>query len=194
MDGIPGWLSWTDIVLSLVAFTLAVMAAPTILQMFGGRARLRCDFVRDVENGERALAVFLQNPRITNKVLRGLRVRRETIQSLTIAFSIAEAGAGEIIDPIRHARIFSNGDPDDSGSWRIALPPTLSVAASVLVARWDTQQNVAVVLPDRLRPPLILPPKQYRADITFSVDGEPTVLSRQFVVGTKADGLMWISA
>lgn len=177
-----------------MAFGLAVMAAPTILQMFWGRARLRFDFDRYAQEGERALLVYLQNPRITNRVLRMLRVRRDAIQSLTVMFRIAEAGSGKIVDPIRHARIYSDDDPDDNGLSRVGLPPTLSTAASVVLVNWDIQESVVTVPPDRLRHILVLQPGQYRMYITFSIDGEPEVVSRDFVVGLKPDDLIWIPA
>ena len=192
MPSIPDWLSWTDIAFSIAAFILAVMAAPTILQMFWGRACLRFEFDRYVQEDERRLLVYLQNPRITNRVLRGVGVRRDGIQSLTVMSGIAEAGSGTIVDPIRHSRISSDSDLDDKGLSRIALPPTLSVAASVEFVQWDVQEGVASLPPDRLRKRKVLQPGRYRMDIVFSVDGEPQKVSRDFVVGLKSDDLIWV--
>ena len=79
------------------------------------------------------------------------------------------------------------------GSNRIILPPTFSVAASIMVVKWDSQKNKAVILGDRLRQPLLLDEGYYRADIIICVDGDPKTISRQFVVGQNADDLIWAS-
>lgn len=162
------------------------------MQMFWGRARLQFEFKRYVQEDERRLVVYLQNPRVTNRVLRAVGVRRDGIQSLTLMFGIAEVGSGTIVDPIRHAKINSDADLDDEGLSRIALPPTLSVAATAEIVQWDVQKGEASVPPDRLRERKVLQPGRYRIDIAFSVDGESQTVSREFVVGLQSDDLIWV--
>ena len=169
------------------------MATQPLLQVLYGQPRLRTKFEVGVEGVDRFLLVYLDNPPIKNRILKKLKVKRNPIQSLTVQFRIREAGSGKIVDPIRNARIFSDDDDDDSGHWRISLPPTFSVSASIMVARWDTQKKKACVLPDRTKPELILESGQYKVDIIFLVDGEEKIETRQFVVGQEADDLKWIT-
>jgi len=137
------------------------------------------------------LVAYLENPPVKSRVLRRLGVRRETVQSLGATFRISEAGSNKIIDPVRHARIYSDDDPTDVGSPRVALPPTYSVAACLAVARWDTHGSQVVVPPDRLRPELVLVPGLYRVEIVLLVDGEPQRHERRIVVGRGGDDLSW---
>jgi hypothetical protein len=60
-----------------------------------------------------------------------------------------------------------------------------------MVAMWDNKNKKAVILGDRLRQPLLLGEGYYHTQIIIFVDGEPKEISRQFVIGKKADDLIW---
>lgn len=184
----PEEWEWAGIILAAVGL---VTTAPTIFQMFWGRPLVKTRFDRHEQGKERFLNVYLENPPVKSGLIKRLGVRRETVQSLTVAFRISEVGSGKIIDPIRHARIYADDDPTDAGSSRISLPPTYSVAASIVVVYWDTDLNKAVVPADRLRPLLILEPGYYLASIALIVDGDPEHIQQRFVVGQSADDLVW---
>ncbi len=185
----PDNWEWAGFVLAGIGIAMAV---PSIFQSLWGRPFLRTRFENGVDKANRFLPVYLDNPPVRNRILKRLGIRRDTIQSLTIHFQIKEAGSGKIIVPIRQARIYSDDDPNDMGRDRIALPPTFSVAASVMIVRWDIQKKKALIPPDRLRTEYPLDSGRYIVDISLIVDGDPTIVSRQFVVGQKADDLSWI--
>lgn len=185
----PDNWEWVGIVLAGVGVALAM---PSVFQLLWGRPILRTRFENGVDENNRFLPVYLDNPPIRNQIMRRLGVRRDTIQSLTIQFHISEAGSGKIVIPIHDARIYSDDDPTDMGRDRISLPPTFSVAASIMIVRWDTQKNKAIVPPDRLRAEYPLDAGQYKVNISLIVDGDPTLVSHQFVIGQKADDLSWI--
>lgn len=183
--------NWEWVGIALAGAGLA-MATPYILQMLWGRPTIKMQFENGVKEVDRFLLVYLSNPPIKNKLLRKLGVRRETIQSLTAQFRISELGSGRVIIPSRQARIYSDDDPDDKGRFRTTLPPTFSVAASIMVVLWDVKKSQAVVLPDRLREASVLTEGAYRVHIIFMVDGDPKSVSRQFIIGKKADDLTWV--
>lgn len=185
----PDEWEWIGIILAGMALA---MATPSIFQMLWGRPLLEMQFEEYVENKERVLLIFLKNPPVKRRILRILGVRREAAQSITVEFRILEVGSNRIIVPIRQARIYSDDDPTDEGRNRISLPATYSVAASVILIRWDTQEKKAFVAHDRLRQELPLEYGQYQADVILIVDGDPKIIHRQFVVGKKADDLVWI--
>ena len=81
----------------------------------------------------------------------------------------------------------------ENGRFRVALPPTFSVAACIMVVLWDAKGNKAIVLPDRLREASELAAGSYQVQIILSIDGEPIIVSRQFIVGKKADDFSWIN-
>ena len=184
----PDEWEWVGIVLAGVGIA---MATPSIFQMFWGRACIKTEFEVSARGNERSLVIFLRNPPIQNRMLKTLGVKRETVQSLTAEIRISEFGSKKIIVPIRHVRLFSDEDTSDKGSNRIVLPPTYSVAASIMVAMWDNKDKRAIILGDLLRQPLLLSEGYYYAQIIILVDGEPNEISGQFVVGKNADDLIW---
>ena len=129
----PDEWEWVAIVIAGVGIVLVI---PSALQMFWGRAYVKTEFEVSAKGDERSLVILLQNPPVQNSVLKTLGVRRETVQSLTAELRFSEAGSNVIIDTIRRARIFTDEDKSDSGrgSNRIVLPPTYSVAASMMIA------------------------------------------------------------
>lgn len=192
-ESIPPELNWVIGIVGLVAFVLAVLAVPSVLQMLCGRARLRTEYRTDANGEDRSLIVFLSNPPVRKKILKWIGVQRVAIQSLEASFRIREAGSGKVLDPIRHARFKSPDDPsDDYFSYRIVLPPTYSVGASLMVAIWDKGNARAVVPPDRLRSAIALPDGLYHVEMKFLIDGDPLSESRNFKVGQRGDDLMWL--
>jgi len=182
---------WEWIGVILAGWALA-MATPSIFQMFWGRPLVKVEFERETtEGGGAVLLMFLSNPPVQKRILRRLGVRRETVQGLTASFRISELNGGKVLVPVRHPRIYSDDDSSDIGRNRIILPPTYSVAASIIVVRWDVKRNKAFILGDRLRKEYQLGAGYYQADIILFVDGDPQHISRRFVVGKKADDLIW---
>ncbi|MBA7613942.1 hypothetical protein ES703_21201 [subsurface metagenome] len=186
----PDSWEWAGIVLAGVGIAMGV---PSVLQMAMGRPKLMINFDRTAKGEERFLAVFLKNPQLEKKsVWRKLGIKRDTIESLIVSFRISEVGTGKIILPIMQSRIYSDDDTTDVGKNRIALPPTLSFEASVMIAIWDKDKKRAIIPGDRLRPSVEISAGVYQITIIFVVDGEPQTKFRQFIVGNTADELDWI--
>lgn len=187
----PDNWEWFGIVLAGAGI---IMATPSIFQMLWGRPHFNLRFKREAEELERFLAVYIENLPIKSRMLKKMGIRRDTIQSLTVQFQLFEVGSGKKIIPIRSARIYSDDDPTNIGRWRISLPPTFSIAACIIPVKWDTAKNKAVVPPDQTKDEQELEPGQYRIDFNFAIDGEPYIISRQFVIGKKADDLTWVQS
>jgi len=187
----PDNWEWVGIVLA--GWGIA-MGTPTVFQMILGRPKLLTDYDRHVRDQERALIIFLKNPPLRKRsIWDRLGVRRDTIVSLSASFCITEIGTNKVMtEPIMHARIYSDDDPTESGSWRIALPPTFSWSTSIMVAMWDDTKKKAIVLPDRLREPVELTIGVYRIEVVFLIEGQPVKEFRTFNVGDKADDLVWV--
>lgn len=188
----PDSWEWTGIVLAGLGL---IMGVPSVLQMALGRPTLTFDFDRIVKEKERSLAIFFKNPQLKKQsVWRKLGIKRDTIQSLIVSFCITEIGTRKVMTkPIVHAIIHSDDDPTGKGSGRIALPPTMSFEACVIIAMWDGDKKKAIIPPDRLRPPVELSSGAYQVEAIFAVDGEPQTEFRRFIVGDKADDLVWIT-
>ena len=168
------------------------MGTTNVFQMVLGRPKLLRDYDRHVRDQERALMIFLKNPPLSEK-WRKLGVKRDTIASLSASFCITEVGTNKVMTkPIMHARIYSDDDPTEAGSWRIALPPTFSCSTSIMVAMWDDTKKKVIVLGDKVRDSLELPAGVYRIEVIFLMEGQPIKEFRRFIVGDKADDLVWV--
>lgn len=191
----PGGWQWVGIILAGVGILIGV---PSLFQMLIGRAKLIVEFDKIVEQQERSLAIFLKNPQLgdaaTGKksIWRKLGVKRDTIQSLIVSFRISEVGTGKVVIPTMQARIYSDADSSEQGSWRVTVPPTLSFETTVMVAMWNDSKKVAIVPGDRIRAPVELAEGIYRIETIFVVDGEPQKRFREFIVGATADNLSWV--
>lgn len=170
------------------------MGTQTVFQTLWGQPRVQTEFERVAQGAERHLVVFIKNMPMKHKLLRMLGVKREGVQSLTVQFQVKEVGSGKTIVAGRLARIWSDDDTSDRGRDRIALPPTYSVAASVAIVWWDSKNNNAFILPNRIHDAHVLNAGHYLAEIILLVDGAPSRISRSFVVGKTADDLMWASS
>lgn len=184
---------WADIIVSFIAFGIALVALPTVLQMFWGRPVLELEFSRAVEDRTRALVVFVKNPPVKSRLLKGLRVRRDTIQSLTASFRVSESGSRKVIAPILHALFYTDEELNPIARQRISLPPTYTVGTSFSVAVWKDDEEGTVLVPDRLRQPLRLNPGLYHVQVIMLVDGQQKRYERRFLVGERADDLVWVS-
>jgi len=175
-----------------------VAGIPVLLQMTIGRAKLVVEFERIVEEEKRSLAIFMKNPQLGDAttgrrpIWRKIGVKRESIESLIVSFRITEVGTGKILIPIMQARIYSDADSSEAGSWRVPVPPTLSFETTIMVAMWNESKKVAVVPGDRLRAEVELTKGVYRINAAFVVDGETEMEVREFIVGDTADELNWV--
>ena len=189
-----GW-EWVG---GLFAVVGVIMEIPGLLQMTKGRAKLIVEFDKIVEQEKRSLALFMKNPQLGDvsigkkSIWRRIGVKRESVESLIVSFQIREVGSGKVVIPIMQARIYSDADSSEEGSWRVRVPPTLSYETSVMVAMWNESKRVAVVPGDRLRGEVKLPKGSYRIEVIFVVDGEPQKRFRGFIVGDSADELSWV--
>ncbi len=190
----PDNWEWVGIVLA--GWGIA-MGAPSLLQMVMGRPKLLTSFERVVDGPKRALAIFLKNPPLGEKSIWGkLGIRRDTIASLSASFRISEVA--KVVIPIMHARIYTPDDPTGIdpariGTWRIALPPTLSFETCIMIAMWDSEKKKAIVVGDKSRNSVELSAGIYRIEVIFLVEGQPIKEFREFIVGDKADDLVWIT-
>ena len=47
--------------------------------------------------------------------------------------------------PVMQARIYSDADSSDEGSFRVRVPPTMSYETCIMIAMWNENKKVAVV-------------------------------------------------
>ncbi len=187
----PDEWEWVAVVLSAVGL---VMSSPTVFQMLWGRTNLSLRFDKETNDTRRLLTVSLENIPVKHHVLKKLGVRRDTIESLEVSMRLAEAGSGQIIFASRGIRIHSSDHPSEkNGLPRIALPPTFSVGAVLLVVVSDVSDNKAIIPANGKDPEMVLRPGYYTATLAVLIDGEPKIINRKFSVGSKADDLTWTS-
>lgn len=190
-ESLPIWVQFVGLGLAVFSAVGVLFAAPTLLQIFFGGPKLNTRFDNDSGDGHRLLIVFLENQPAAKWLRRLAVVKRDTIQSLTATFQIYHVEAGSVVVPVHQARMYSDDDPTDEGRDRITLPPTYSVAASIVVAIWNSNSGLAEIPPTRRSASVPLMPGTYEARIALIVDGEPDVQVKLFSVGRSAADLDW---
>lgn len=182
--------TWELVGIVLTGLGVAI-GVPSVLQKIYGSPKLLREYDEYVRERERELIIFLKNQPLEKKsFLRKLGIRRDTISSLSASFRISEKE--RVVIPIMHARIYSDDDPTEAGSWRVALPPTFSSSASIMIAEWNDKKKKAIVPGDKVRSGIELSAGLYRMDIIYLVEGQPEKEFREFIVGNNADDLVWI--
>ncbi len=169
-----------------------MLALPTLLQIFLGGPQLSKEFETYDEDGTRLLLVFLKNRPVKRPLGRFALVKRDTVQSLTATFQIVEAQSKSIIVPIHQARISSDADPPDTERYRVTLPPTFSVGASITVAIWNAANGRAEIPPTRRKASVPLDVGTYEARLIVHVDGTRNNEAKGFTVGRTPEDLLWL--
>ncbi|MFC2041380.1 hypothetical protein ACFLTY_03545 [Chloroflexota bacterium] len=185
----PDNWEWVGIVLAGVGL---LMSTPSIIQMAVGKPKIITYYKVNVKDQERQLVVLLQNLPMGKdwKIWRKLGVRRDTVQSLEVNFRVFEAGSNRELQPIIQGKLLDSLDGKLQN--RIILPPTYSVGAAIPVVDWDLDKSAAFLMGDYARNPMRLGKGEYRLLMSFMVDGEPVIVNRNFIIGDRADELMWV--
>lgn len=182
--------TWELVGIVLTGLGVAI-GVPSVLQKIYGRPKLIREYDEYVRERERELIVFLKNQPLKRKsFLRKLGIRRDMISSLSVSFRISEKE--RVVIPIMHARIYSDDDPTEAGSWRVALPPTFSSSASIMIAEWNDKKKKAIVPGDKVRSGVELPDGLYCIHVIYLVEGQEESEFREFIVGKNADDMVWV--
>ena len=106
---VPEWLGWTDVVLSGVAFGLAVVTLPTAFQMWWGKPAVRVTFTADRREMGVGLKCFIANDRV--KGWRKKLAYREPANNLCMFCTIRDGKGGLVGDMIRPTINIEKGTP-----------------------------------------------------------------------------------
>lgn len=167
------------------------IGVPSVLQKIYGKPKLIREYDEYVSERERVLIIFLKNQPLERKsFLRKLGIRRDTISSLLASFRISEKEKQVI--PIMQARIYPDDDPTEAGSWRVALPPTFSASAGIMIAQWNDKKKKAIVPGDKVKSGVELSDGLYCIHIIYLVEGQEESEFREFIVGKNADDMVWV--
>ncbi|MQA00346.1 MAG: hypothetical protein GEU80_13630 [Dehalococcoidia bacterium] len=193
MSSPPEWLQWTDIALSFVGFGIAIVAVPTILQMFFGAPDVRFRFRESVIDGDalKLLIVHVVNAPIRNKTLRRLGVRRESLDEIVVHYRVFNR-AGELV---REAIPRLKAKPGEV-SQRTSVPASMFGVDFWLVAmnregktfindgREEDDDDLAEQLPAGI----------YRVEVDALSSVGSHDVSGRFMVGTDQEHLHWDDA
>ena len=193
-DSLPVAFQWVGLVFSVIGGVGVLLAFPTLLQLFFGGPRLIEEFeTHDDEEGNRMLVVFIKNQPIDKPFGKLSLVKRDTIASFSASFRILNLDINSIVVQVHQAPIHSGDEDDDSlRKYRISLPPTISIGASICVATWFAATGFPMIPPTRNKLPVPLVPANYQVQIIFAVDGRRHDVARNFVAGKTREELMWL--
>ncbi len=191
-DALPIYLQWLGFGLAVFSAVGVLLVLPTLLQIFLGGPQLHKEFDSHDEDGSRLLLVFMKNLPVEKPFGRFALVKRDTIESLAVTFQILDACRQSIIVPVHQARIQSGEDSDELGRYRIRLPPTFSVGASIAVAMWNAASGRAEIPPTQGKQSVPLDPGIYEARSIFHIDGRRNDVAKNFSVGQTVKELEWL--
>jgi len=89
-----------SLTLSIIALVVALMALPTVFQMFGGGPKITFRFKPSIEERP-PIRITVVNERIKRWPLRVLRVRRESASDVHVLITIQESGTGRQVETLR---------------------------------------------------------------------------------------------
>ncbi len=169
-------------IISILALVVALMAFPTVLQVFWGKPKLIIDFgVQEVKGGK-VLQGELYNQPIRSKLLQILGIRRMVADDIVVSFSIKNGSnaIAEIIPSlISHAGI--------SPAQRISLPPSIFPSQFGIAIVEDAEGLVRVFEQDK-----ILGLGLYRVFVEATVECKTITAQRDFKVINKPPFAVWI--
>ena len=175
---VPDWLQWTGVVLSIIAFGLALMTLPTAFQMWWGRPSLSIAYERGRFDPGVGLNCRIENVHVKSKLLSMLGVVRETAYAVKVSALIRESGPGKILSRVI-PNINVEGSPPSS---RADLHPGVSAFALIVL---QGQDNVAFVCtPDR---ETVLSPGEYDCEVTVTCGTKSSIVQTTFVVESNAN-------
>ncbi len=169
-------------IISILALVVALMAFPTVLQVFWGKPKLIIDFgVQEVKGGK-VLQGELYNQPIRSKLLQILGIRRMVADDIVVSFSIKNGSnaIAEIIPSlISHAGI--------APAQRISLPPSIFPSQFGIAIVEDAEGLVRVFEQDK-----ILGLGLYRVFVEATVECKTITAQRDFKVINKPPFAVWI--
>lgn len=131
----PPEIQWILAGISVLALFLALLALPTVFQMFWGRPRLVINFGEQAYSfpqGEgKALMCLISNPPVESPVLRKIGVRRAAADDVFAGIRIYEEGTNRVVIPHIDAQILvDRGMPRT----RCSLPPSIPPFPFIVIA------------------------------------------------------------
>ena len=184
---VPDWLQWTDVVLSIIAFGLAVMTLPTAFQMWWGRPSLSIEYERERLDPGVGLNCRIENVPLKRKLPSMLGVVRETAYAVKVSAIIRESGSGKTLSQII-PNINVEGAPPSS---RADLHPGVPAFAMLV---FQGQDGVAFVGPPKDDgTETALSPGEYDCEVTVTCGAKFSKVQATFVVENNANNTLRIT-
>ena len=165
-------MDWGDVV-AVVALLVALMALPTAIQMFWGRATLRISFeARPSTRKEDVIILWCQllNPPVTNRLLRVLHVEREEIKDALAHYQLRDE-ANDKLEFQANPYLAPLYDVT-AESQRTRIPPSDSPYVFRVVTINVTRHEVFTIPRDGEQ--RLIRPGLYKVMVEVKVDGSKT--------------------
>ena len=175
------FLGAIGVVIGLPALVLAVSP---FCQMIWGRPKIEIDFVDFTGPEGKDLICSIYNAPVTNRLLKFVRVRRET-GDLNAAFDIIEEGSNRAVLNAITGLIH---DPTSrTSSLVVRARPHFHAGFPVIVCR-EGKTGVHDPRQEELIP---IPPGQYRARVLVVCDDEPYVVEKALQLDADPAQTLW---
>jgi hypothetical protein len=174
--------------ISIFALAVAIVALPTVFQMFWGGPQVRFDFTEIDGSDGRRLDCQISSAPIESRILRRLGVRREPA-IISAQFRICEAGSNHIMLDTAQASLIDVAEWRGQGSFRATITDHLPV--SFLCAFHGDDGGRAIAADPLTRASTALPPGRYRVDIDVTCGQRLFSHRQEMTVGERPIFTYW---
>lgn len=181
----PAQWEWVALILGLVALMV------TIPHIIWGAPKIRVGFsFNSIDHTEYFTCEIFNEP-ITSRILKLLRVRRDTAPEITAFFTIEDRGSKREV--FRASHLVETKTQTNVVAERVSLPPSSLPAAFpiALVSKGDNQVRVYYRPADDEAELQILPVGDYTVRVELGVGGEIRKISRHLIVQTNYPFAYW---
>jgi hypothetical protein len=173
---------------TIIGLVALVVGIPPFIQMMWGRPKITTDFSFFDEEGSRLLICKIRNARIKNKILRVIRVKRDSVD-IDVFVSVRKNDSKKfLLEDSRATIALGHNLP------AIRQNLTSSFSAIVSIALYN-REGGAIMSPgsnddfDLIE----VAPGEYVADIKITAADNHFWEIRKFVIGESAEKTFWLS-
>jgi hypothetical protein len=186
---------WFAIIISIIAFGLAIMTLPTVFQMIWGRPKLKVSFW----GKGHILQCGIQNVPVKG-ILKYLGVERELIPDFSVNVLIKDKSIEDELDGQVYygSCVLEVGDLDKSCKKQVILPASDTLFARIYIVTATNEkaylmdENFDPIKPTTLNWGKEIKPGTYKLTIEANAKGKISNIAKEFKYQTSEPCLEWV--
>lgn len=177
----PAQWEWVALILGGVAF---IMAVQPFTQFIWGRPRIEIEFGARDEDGLRYLDIFLYNRPVTSRLLKSIKIHRDTAKDVFVEYNIQNTQTDKVYADMYIPKI----EAIQQEGYSISLPGSTTPASITLIM---ARSNGDVFVRGYEKPDIKLIPGKYCLTVKVHCGEIKVEKQAYFSVGESAYELCW---